>query len=85
MFPRGWHGGASVGQNPSMSVSEKNRSDYFDFLRFPTVSADPARDQSMRDCASWLEKKFGEMGLEAEVVATPGAPVVIAKWSKAGV
>ena len=63
-----------------MPVSDKNRADYFDFLRFPTVSADPARDQSMRDCASWLEKKFGEMGMEAEIVATPGAPVVLAQW-----
>lgn len=69
-------------QNPGMPVSDKNRADYFDFLRFPTVSADPARDQSMRDCATWLEKKFGEMGMEAEIVATPGAPVVLAQWSK---
>ncbi|MFM8655007.1 MAG: M20/M25/M40 family metallo-hydrolase, partial [Verrucomicrobiota bacterium] len=67
-----------------MPVSDKDRSDYFDFLRFPTVSADPARDQSMRDCATWLEKKFGEMGMEAEIGATPGAPVVLAKWSKGG-
>ena len=67
-----------------MPVSEKDRADYFDFLRFPTVSADPARDQSMRDCASWLEKKFGAMGMEAEIVGTPGAPVVLAKWSKPG-
>ena len=67
-----------------MPVSEKDRADYFDFLRFPTVSADPARDSSMRDCASWLEKKFGSMGMEAEIVATPGAPVVLAKWSKPG-
>ena len=67
-----------------MPVSEKDRADYFDFLRFPTVSADPARDLSMRECASWLEKKFGEMGMEAEIVATPGAPVVLANWSRAG-
>ena len=38
----------------------------------------------MRDCATWLEKKFGEMGMEAEIVATPGAPVVLAQWSKGG-
>jgi acetylornithine deacetylase/succinyl-diaminopimelate desuccinylase-like protein len=67
-----------------MPVAEKDRADYFDFLRFPTVSADPAREASMRDCASWLERKFGEMGLDAEIVATPGAPVVLAKWSKPG-
>ena len=73
-----------AGQNSHMPVSDQDRSDYFDFLRFPTVSADPARDQAMRDCASWLEKKFGEMGMESEIVATPGAPVVLAQWSKGG-
>ncbi|NBR69221.1 MAG: M20/M25/M40 family metallo-hydrolase [Verrucomicrobia bacterium] len=65
-----------------MPLTESVKADYFDFLRFPTVSADPARDQAMRDCASWLEKKFVGMGLEAEIVATAGAPVVLAKWSK---
>jgi len=67
-----------------MPLPDSVKADYFDFLRFPTVSADPARDQAMRDCASWLEKKFVQMGLESEIVATAGAPVVLAKWSKGG-
>jgi len=67
-----------------MPLTESVKGDYFDFLRFPTVSADPARDQAMRNCASWLEKKFVGMGLEAEIVATAGAPVVLAKWSQGG-
>ena len=83
-FPRGWCEGWGFGHDLEMPLSERVKADYFDFLRFPTVSADPARDQAMRDCATWLERKFGEMGLEAEIVATAGAPVVLAKWSKPG-
>ena len=67
-----------------MSLPESVKADYLEFLRFPTVSADPARDQAMRDCAAWLEKKFVQMGLESEIVATAGAPVVLARWSKPG-
>jgi acetylornithine deacetylase/succinyl-diaminopimelate desuccinylase-like protein len=67
-----------------MALTQRARSDYFDFLRFPTVSADPSKGQVMRDCASWLKKKFREMGMEAEIVATPGAPVVFAFWRKRG-
>jgi acetylornithine deacetylase/succinyl-diaminopimelate desuccinylase-like protein len=67
-----------------MSLSDRDRSDYFDFLKFATVSADPGRGPVMRDCAKWLEGKFRQMGMESEIVATPGAPVVLAKWSKMG-
>jgi acetylornithine deacetylase/succinyl-diaminopimelate desuccinylase-like protein len=67
-----------------MALSSKNQADYYDFLRFATVSADPARRQTMRDCAGWLHRKFREMGLESEIVETPGAPVVLAKWKKSG-
>lgn len=38
----------------------------------------------MRECADWLEKKFEEMGMKAEIVPTAGAPVVLAKWKKPG-
>lgn len=73
-----------MGQNSAMPIAEETQRDYFDFLRFATVSADPARAAVMRDCAHWLERKFREMRLESEIVATPGAPVVLAKWSQRG-
>jgi len=38
----------------------------------------------MQECAEWLAKKFGEMGMDAEIVPTAGAPVVLAKWKKFG-
>ena len=67
-----------------MALLNSAKEEYFDFLRFATVSADPSRAQTMRECASWLEKKFREMRMEAEIVATQGAPVVLAKWRKQG-
>ena len=67
-----------------MALSNLDQSNYYDFLRFATVSADPARAQIMRECATWLASKFREMRMEPEIVATPGAPVVLAKWKKGG-
>ena len=73
-----------VGQNQPMALSSTTQAEYFDFLRFATVSADPARAQTMRDCASWLAGKFQEMGMKSEIVPTAGAPVVLAFWRKSG-
>jgi len=67
-----------------MALLNSSKEEYFDFLRFATVSADPARAQTMRECASWLEREFGEGRVEAEIVSAQGAPVVLAEWKKQG-
>jgi acetylornithine deacetylase/succinyl-diaminopimelate desuccinylase-like protein len=66
----------------TMALLNSAKEEYFDFLRFATVSADPARAQTMRDCASWLAGKFKGMGMKSEIVPTAGAPVVLAFWRK---
>jgi acetylornithine deacetylase/succinyl-diaminopimelate desuccinylase-like protein len=53
--------------------------DLFEFLRFPTVSAQPKHAPDMEACAVWLEKKFGSMGLTSQVMPTGGHPAVIAQ------
>jgi acetylornithine deacetylase/succinyl-diaminopimelate desuccinylase-like protein len=68
----------------TMALLNSAKEEYFDFLRFATVSADPARAQTMRDCASWLAGKFKGMGMRSEIVPTAGAPVVLAFWRKSG-
>lgn len=50
----------------------------FDFLRFPSVSTDPGRRDSVRACAEWLSAKFAAMGLLSSLRETPGHPVVVA-------
>ena len=51
----------------------------FDFLRFPSVSTDPARRDDVSACGEWLYRKFVSMGLSAEVHGTPGHPVIFAR------
>jgi len=51
----------------------------FDFLRFPSVSTDPASRDDVSACGQWLYEKFVSMGLLAEVHGTPGHPVIFAR------
>src|SRR5271170_578386 len=51
----------------------------FDFLRFPSVSTDPAARDDVSACGEWLYRKFLSIGLFAEVHGTPGHPVIFAR------
>ncbi|HEX4084309.1 MAG TPA: dipeptidase [Chthoniobacteraceae bacterium] len=51
----------------------------FDFLRFPSISTDPACRDDVSACGEWLYKKFQSMGLDAAVHGTPGHPVIFAR------
>src|SRR5438105_967860 len=53
--------------------------EYFTFLRFPSVSTDEKYAANIRECADWLSKKLGAIGLESKVVPTKGHPVVWAR------
>jgi acetylornithine deacetylase/succinyl-diaminopimelate desuccinylase-like protein len=53
--------------------------EFFDFLRFPSISTDSRHRDDVRDCANFLIQKFTGMGLQAELRETPGNPVVVAK------
>ncbi len=57
---------------------------YFDFLRFPTISADPAYQPELQKCANWLEKQLVQIGFEVEQWNKEQAPVIIASNCKAG-
>lgn len=54
-------------------------SELIEFLRIPSVSADPAHNEDMRRAAAWLEAKLSSLGFEAEVIPTPGHPIVYAE------
>ncbi len=53
--------------------------DYYQFLRFPSVSTDPDYSDNVAECAHWLVEKLTAIGLEAKLMPTPGHPVVWAK------
>src|SRR5438477_5797431 len=53
--------------------------DFYTFLRFPSVSTDDAYSEKLVECGHWLVEKLTAVGLEAQLVPTPGHPVVWAR------
>jgi acetylornithine deacetylase/succinyl-diaminopimelate desuccinylase-like protein len=56
----------------------------FQYVRFPSVSAQPEHRGDMAACAEWLVNHCRQIGLEAEVRPTAGHPVVVAKTKRTG-
>lgn len=52
---------------------------FFEFLRFPSISARPDRASDVRACAEWLSGLLASWGLSSEVRETGGAPLVLAR------
>jgi acetylornithine deacetylase/succinyl-diaminopimelate desuccinylase-like protein len=56
-----------------------------DFIRFPTVSAQPRHQDDMRRCAEWLAGHLKRIGLKGvRVAATARHPLVYGEWLGAG-
>ncbi len=62
-----------------MDSDSSHLAQLFDFLRFPSVSTDPAARDDVSACGQWLYEKFVSMGLFAEVHGTRGHPVIFAR------
>lgn len=60
---------------------DKIKQDYFRFLRFESVSADPAYKKNVLDCAKWLKEYLHSGGFQSELITTPGYPIVYAEDS----
>lgn len=55
-----------------------------DFIRFPTVSAQPRHAEDVRKCAAWLASRLRRIGMQhAKVIPTKGHPLVFAEWRRA--
>ena len=61
------------------------REELYDFLRIPSISAKSEYDDETTRSARWLAERMKEAGLDAEVMATEGHPVVLGEWRGAGV
>ena len=57
--------------------------DFCDYLRFPSVSAQPQHKKDLHACAEWLVAHCQKIGLETRLAATNGHPIVIAKTPRA--
>ena len=60
------------------------RAELYDFLRIPSISAKSEYDAETREAAEWLSERLAAAGLQAEVIETPGHPIVLAEWRGAG-
>jgi acetylornithine deacetylase/succinyl-diaminopimelate desuccinylase-like protein len=53
--------------------------EFFEFLRFPSISTDSRHREDVRKCAGYLVEKFNRMGLKPELHETPGHPIIVAR------
>ena len=65
---------AYLDQNQSRFLHE-----FCDYLRFPSVSAQPQHKNDLHACAEWLVAHCRAIGLETELCATGGHPIVVAQ------
>src|SRR5690242_20533991 len=56
----------------------------FDFLRSPSVSARSEHNADTARAAEWVANSLRDAGLDAKIHKTPGHPVVVGEWRKAG-
>ena len=54
------------------------------YVRFPSVSAQPQHRPDLTACAEWLVRHCAEIGLEARLCPTDGNPVVLARTPRRG-
>ena len=67
-------------QKHSQSIQE----DFFAFLRFKSISTDPAHNSDTRKTASWLLEYLNNIGLKTTLWETTGHPVVYGELLTAG-
>ncbi len=60
------------------------KDELFHFLRIPSISAKPESRPDMQRAAEWLSARMRDAGLAASIHQTPGHPVVLGEWRKAG-
>jgi acetylornithine deacetylase/succinyl-diaminopimelate desuccinylase-like protein len=60
-------------------IADAQLEDFFSYLRFPSISAEPARAPAMNACADWLVQKLAGLGFEAKACPIDGPPVVVAR------
>ena len=68
-----------------LAYASRNRiqslSQLMQFVRFPTVSAQPKHAEDLKRCAGWLAHHLRQIGLRTiNVIPTPRHPVVYAEW-----
>jgi len=68
---------------PVLDYLNRNQTRFIDelcqYVRFPSVSAQPQHKQDLQNCAEWLVGHCNQIGLETRLCPTAGNPVVLAQ------
>ncbi|MBV6521685.1 MAG: Succinyl-diaminopimelate desuccinylase [Gemmatimonadaceae bacterium] len=64
--------------------ADRMQRELFEFLRIPSVSARTEHAADVRRAAEFLQRSLETIGCDVEIVETPGHPVVLAEWRRAG-
>jgi len=59
------------------------RTELFDFLRIPSVSAKSDHNADTKRAAEWVKTSLDKIGVPATIYSTAGHPVVVGEWRKA--
>ena len=54
-----------------------------DYVRFPSVSAQPHHKKDLAACAHWLQQHCRAIGLDVQLCPTAGNPILVAKTPRA--
>jgi acetylornithine deacetylase/succinyl-diaminopimelate desuccinylase-like protein len=79
--------GATVPADLDAFLNENNRrihDELFEFLRIPSISARSEHNGDVRRAAEWLANAMRKIGFEAGLHETPGHPIVLGEYRKAG-
>ncbi len=60
-------------------ITAAEQAAFFEYLRYPSISASPAHATECRACVGWLADFLNSLGLDASVRETGGAPAVVAR------
>ena len=63
-----------LGENQSRFVEE-----LCEYVRFPSVSAQPQHRKDMQACADWVVEHSKKLGLESRLCPTEGHPIIVSK------
>src|SRR5207244_2459991 len=55
-----------------------------DYLRFPSVSAQPKHRLDLKACANWFVGHCQKIGLRAQTYPTAGNPIILARTPRSG-
>lgn len=62
--------------------ADRHLDEFFDFLRMPSISSDPAHNADVAACGLWIADRLSAIGVpDVELVDASTHPLVVARWT----